>query len=313
MEQMAEKDYSTSSSLIESIFERFGEPRPGYPPENVIRQAVDLTGAVDSPREAFGLFLFCVLAGDANVRSLIERLEQAPVNMSSPADLSEKTVGSRASVEGVQKHLVRLVNLASKARRSGEQAPLLAARYHFFVRSLEGISVKMLDRDEDGKLEIKPRLLLGRQRKLQGDPDGKSVAFELRACGRCGQTFLHGHTTDDGRFVSYYQRTRLEETPKKSEFLSIDLEQIVESAEDEIPLRDEKPPASEDESEERPKKKTKKKARTLLGDPEYMCPRCGFISRDNLHSCEYCRRKKTRSSRTNGSRSEGCSRKAEAS
>ncbi len=292
LERMVGKNYSSSRALTEEIAENFGKPKTGFPDEATIRQTIEKLAAIGSPGEAFDFFLFCVLAGDKNVRALIDKLEHGPINITSPLELADERLGPSSGAEAKKSLLVRLVNLASRARKSAEEAPLLAARYHFFVRSLEGISVKMLNRDEQGNLEIAPRLLLGRQRKLPGE-SGTSVAFEMRACGRCGQTFVHGHITDDGRFVSYHQRERLEETPPKSEFLSIDLEQIVESAEDEIPLRDEKPPASEDEEDEEksPKKRAVKTARTLLGDPEYMCPRCGFISRDNLHSCEYCRRK----------------------
>ena len=290
LERIAGKFHVSTESFCKDLETWSEVTEPGFPDEASIRKAIGKISRIQTPEDAVNRFLFCVLAGDCNIRTLIERLEKAPIDMASPVEIVGDRFHPFSEVEGVQKHLVRLVNLASKARMSKDTAPLLAARYHFFVRSLEGISVKMLNRDEKGNLEIKPRLLLGRQKVLPGNPEGKSNAFELRACGRCGQTFLHGHLTDDNRFVSYYQRTRLEEGPKKSEYLSIDLEQIVESAEDEIPLRDEKQPASEVE-EDSPKKQPFKVARTLLGETEFMCPRCGFLSGDDLHSCEYCRRK----------------------
>lgn len=291
LEQVIDQRYSSTQSLIKDFESRLGDHGTGFPEKETIRKAVKKANEIQLTDDVKNALLFCVLAGDKRVRRLIHRLEQDPIDLAAPDRTTREMTDSKYNIVDIQKHLVRLVTLASGARISPETGPLLAARYHFFVRSLEGISVKMIQKNDEGEMEIRPKILLGRRRFMANDPGEKIAAFELQSCGRCGHTFLHGHLQEDGRFVSYRQRKRLEEKPKKSEYLSIDLEQIVEPPEDEIPLRDEEAPAGED-NEDGNRRRPVIASRTLLSEPEYMCPRCGFLSRNDQHACAYCRRKK---------------------
>ena len=66
---------------------------------------------------------------------------------------------------------------------------------------------------------------------------------------------------------------------------------MVDSAEDEEPLRDEEPPVSGfgDEDEGEPNSSVKTRVRqTALGDVQYVCARCGLVSDSNDQACPSC-------------------------
>ncbi len=90
-----------------------------------------------------------------------------------------------------EEELISLVSLASKARRANEC--LVDARYHFFVRGLEGAYVSLVDG---------PKLYLTRKKE---DDKGDAV-FEIAICNDCGDYALVGKT-QGSRFV---QASRLD-------------------------------------------------------------------------------------------------------
>jgi len=292
LERISESEYASVPFFLKAVHqlaeECARESRVGWPARQNVIYAEKQIKHLKDVRDATQIFLFYLLAGDKRIRSLINRLEKAPINLTTDAWDAWDASGLKIDIELVQRNLIKVVNLASRARLSDQTAPLLAARYHFFVRSLEGISVRMLPSASLEGRGLKPQLILGRHGQIPNAAQGNAIAFELRACSRCGQSFLHGHFLEDGRFVSYYQRSRLEEKRKKSVYLSIDLEQLVESAEDEMPLSDEKPPSGTDDEDEN-LEVSSALTRTQLGDPQYICGRCGFVSDDNELSCDNCR------------------------
>lgn len=265
---------------------------PGWPNRNTIKKTFENIERIETIDDAKAAFLFYILAGDGRLRILIQELEKNPIDLQKAAKIIWEASGVFADMDTLKKKLVILVNLGSRARLTPESAPLLACRYHFFVRSLEGLSICLAKSDNKNINENSPRLMLGRHGKVPDAPGGNAVAFELRACGRCGQSFLHGYLQEDGRFISYVQRSQLDEERKKSTHFVIDLDQVTEPAEDEEPLMDEKPPVSMDDADE--DKKAVKVGRTQLGDVQYLCSRCGYISDNNSLSCDYCRKKLSR-------------------
>ncbi len=74
--------------------------------------------------------------------------------------------------------LTELVELLSRAEHPQTGAPLLSARYHLFLRSLEGAYVSYWPRKE---------VFLER-----GSPEGCGVLFEVALCNECGQHYLLG-------------------------------------------------------------------------------------------------------------------------
>lgn len=141
----------------------------------------------DDPAEA----LYRLLAGDARLRQLQERLREGPAALDAlapalfpdlPSDLAPAATAD-------------LVGLAVRARLNDAAAPLLPARYHAFARALEGAFV-CLHTAHHGQ----PRLFLSRHEQCP-DPDCGAAIFEIATCARCGIDYLVGevkHVTDNG-------------------------------------------------------------------------------------------------------------------
>lgn len=264
-----------------------------WPPPELVHQALEKISEYQDCEVAKEILLFCLLSGDLRVRTLIRLHEGRPIRFQTAAARVWETSDD---AESRNQGLALLIDLASRARLNINQPPLLTARYHFFVRSLEGLSI-CLAKTGGGALG-RPRLLLGRHREVPDAPGGPAVAFELQACGRCGQHFLRGHLVADGRLVSYPQMTRLGEKPKRNDYFVIDLDEVTESPEDEEPLRDAAPPVSgEEEDDEDDTTQGANGGSIQLGDVQYLCVRCGFVTDTDTLSCEYCGRQLSKDTR----------------
>lgn len=260
-------------------------PISGWPNKKIVEKSIDQIRHFTDIKRAIEVFLFNILGGDERLRIIIKKLEKAPIDLRMGSKSAWSSVQSIEDALASQRSLIDLVDLASQARLETNSAPLLAARYHFFVRSLEGLSICLVQNSEGN--EDWPKLLIGRHQLVSDAPGGGAVAFELRACMRCGQSFLHGYLMDDGRFVSYPQRMRLDEKMRPGTHLAINLNEVIESPEDEDPLREEKPPASSEEDQESESYPSKTSA-TCMDLPRYLCVRCGFISDDDSTNCKFC-------------------------
>ena len=250
--------------------------------------------------EALNFFIYSILAGDRRVRRLLKELEQGPLDIDKACSVVKGDISTTERNPDLWKEmLVKIVDLASKAKEGPNTAPLLSARYHFLVRSLEGLSIYFVKDAKKGGLQ--PRLCIGRHREIQDVPGGPLVAFELQTCRRCGHHFLHGVLEEkDGlvRLVSYPQRERLEEENKRDYYFAIDIEKAAEPPEDEEALKDGPPPiVGEDVDKEEKETQKKGVSGTTLCDTQYLCARCGYISDKDSTDCEYCKEILSRSSR----------------
>jgi hypothetical protein len=264
------------------------EEHEGWPdPETILAARDSNDGVIDSP-DVLEKFLFHILAGDLRLRSLIEELEAHPIDL--VRDLESVWRMGGGSGSEVQENLIRLVDLASRARQDKNMAPLLAARYHFFVRNIEGLSVRLT---KDGDRADWPTLMIGRHQEISGAAGETVAGFELRACARCGQSFLHGYMLEDGRFISYPKRKKIDEQVRNGTHLSINLDSAVESPEDEDPLREERPPTVDNDEESGPQA-ARTTATLVEPQPRFLCARCGYLSNDDLASCKYCLRESSR-------------------
>lgn len=84
--------------------------------------------------------------------------------------------------------LIRLVQLLVSAESPVNGSPLLTARFHFFLRSLEGAYLSLADRNSN---ELNPsavaKILLDRTSVQQGH-----AFFEIALCRECGQHYFVG-------------------------------------------------------------------------------------------------------------------------
>jgi ATP-dependent helicase YprA (DUF1998 family) len=136
-------------------------------------------------------FLWGLLQTDRHLIQLRERLAEQPRDLDK---LAPELFAGHSVAEGRQ-GLVDLVGLGVHARVDSDAVPLLPARYHLFVRALEGAFICLRDhRPGDGR---SPRLFLERR---EACPECKAIVFEFAACARCGAGYLVGELelTDRG-------------------------------------------------------------------------------------------------------------------
>ncbi len=143
--------------------------------------------AQSAPEEASSRFLYFLLRGDGRLHRLREELLR-------PRSLAELALVLFPDDDYATELLIRLVNLAVRARPSPEGAPLLPTRYHLFARALEGafICLNEAAHRPSGGDAGKPFLFLNRQEEC---PHCGARVFEMATCSRCGTAYLVGRTS----------------------------------------------------------------------------------------------------------------------
>lgn len=101
-----------------------------------------------------------------------------------------KSVFPHEPEEVGRERLFCLIDAASRAADSPEDSPLIRARYHFFLRSLEGGFLCLLDHDGGG-----PRLYLERRTSCIDHPHAST--FETGLCRRCGAPLIVGSLVNE--------------------------------------------------------------------------------------------------------------------
>jgi ATP-dependent helicase YprA (DUF1998 family) len=160
-------------------------------------RVVDLARA-QGERYGWQAYLYTILAGDQRVHQLQSLLEEEAQYL---AQLADQVF---PDTDRAQDCLIALVDLGSQARLEKESRSLLPARYHIFVKSLDGAYVA---------LSPAKRLFLEPQRTTE--IDGKTYrAFEIATCRNCGALYLTGKRTEiddrdylvaaDGASAEYY-------------------------------------------------------------------------------------------------------------
>ncbi len=129
-----------------------------------------------------------VLATESHVVQLQRRLEQGSVEFSQLA--TELFPGPSP-----EKKLIALVDLGVRCRMPVTSAPLIPARYHFLVRSLEGAFLCRSPRHPAGR----PQLLMSRHEHCPACLDNRveSRMFELGVCRKCGAAYIVGTTEEN--------------------------------------------------------------------------------------------------------------------
>lgn len=160
-------------------------------------------------------FLYLVLSGDDRIINLQKMLEQKPCYLQDAAYKLFKRDSER--------HLVALVAVANKARLAEDDQPLLPARYHLFIRALEGCYCTLL-----------PQKQLFLERREQVEVDGKNyTVFETAVCRQCSSLYLVGELNEQN--VLKQPGNRFYEDPNKLEyFLVLGDQGLLPDNEDEI-------------------------------------------------------------------------------
>ena len=173
-------------------------------------------------------------------------------NPSNPTDIVQFAQALGVTVD----QAVAFVHVCSMA--SKENRALIDARYHFFIRALEGLYSPLYG----GK-----RLFLERKKELAIDKDLKVAVFERAVCPNCGELGIVGKFENDGKLEKLVLAPQYDddtirffhlEKENEGAFEEFDEENIEDTAEE------------EEDSTKKPKYKKYKEY--------YLCPICGAIS-----------------------------------
>jgi hypothetical protein len=177
-------------------------PLPTFPGEPV---EADLKGAADvEDDEQRGL----TLARDPHARRLIQLLAQRPVRLSRVA--AELFPGDSAAV----RRTVDLLQLLARSRLPGRSLPLLDARYHIFLRAVDGAQVCLRAHEPDGV----PFVTLEQHRDCPRCLD--APLSELATCRRCGQWHLRGGIGSADGLRKLQRAIHLEDSDSAVKFLA---------------------------------------------------------------------------------------------
>lgn len=124
-----------------------------------------------------------LLSDDEQVIALQRRLERGATTLRQAA---HDIIGSGRDAEQT---LVDLIDLGVAARHSTDDAAVIPARYHFFLRALEGAFICLHPEHASG-----PRLLLARHERCPScAANGRHARMiELGSCRRCGAEYAIG-------------------------------------------------------------------------------------------------------------------------
>ncbi|MCA2984090.1 DEAD/DEAH box helicase [Gemmatimonas sp.] len=186
-------EHELPASVIGVLRRTFREDKDGSTPALV--RVLEQAGVSVSENERAltpASLLAAVLAADRRVVRLQAELERGTLAFST---LARQLFGADG-----EPALLDLIDLAVAARARPDDTPLIPARYHFFVRALDGAFVCLHPEHEAGE----PRLLLHRHEHCPACERRKRQAamFELGVCRRCRAEYVVGDLeTQAGREV----------------------------------------------------------------------------------------------------------------
>ncbi|MGE3726441.1 MAG: DEAD/DEAH box helicase [Candidatus Sericytochromatia bacterium] len=256
--------------LLSTLADRSDEQ--GFPESTVLEETLNHLETGADPAVCLSTVIFELLKGDQRVHELILSLEVEPI----PFETLSERFFPTYSIEDAQKALVWLIDLATLAKDPHTNVPLLLARYHFFIKSMEGLSITFPEAN-------RPQIMIGRFSESSG-PAGTIPAFELRGCKRCGATYLHGnlqYKNSYQHFVSYPEKKKLTDINEESVYFAIDLEDNIEASEDELALAE----CEASEILDGPLLGPVEQRGTKVGDPCSLCVHCGRYSENEMTAC----------------------------
>ena len=125
--------------------------------------------------------LYDILLGDKRVNETISILSVGPMDFK---EISKKIFPNSDRSEY---YMASLIDICNAVRKSENHSPLIPARYHYFIRALEGAFVVFAD---------KPYLYLERMNKVTINGE-EYKAFEIATCRRCNALYLVGQIEKD--------------------------------------------------------------------------------------------------------------------
>lgn len=216
-------------------------------PENIINKAENKLNENDWKK-----FIYLLLKNNEKLIKLQRLLQEKPQNLLTAARKVFPRVDKPAS------YLIALVFLANKARTGEGKSPLLPARYHHFIRAIEGAYLCFL-----------PEKILFLERKEKVKMDVKEFpVFEIATCRQCSALYLTGDVINKkGKIYLKQPGKEYYNNQKSLSYFLVKNQDTVTDNEDEI----------------------KKLKENNNENEEYLlCPSCGNISQRNsfYSTCE---------------------------
>ena len=154
----------------------------------------------DKPEGEKSVILYNALVKDYRLFTVYEVLKGKPKQIEDVASVVFEDIPIAQERETA---LINLIELAAAAKKSEYEAALLPARYHLFIKSLEGMFAQYY-----------PRKAVYFDRKEYVYEGNNSYAvFELSNCQKCGQEYLVGKKTE-GTGGEYFRQTSSSEKPE---------------------------------------------------------------------------------------------------
>ncbi|MBA7617862.1 ATP-dependent RNA helicase RhlE [subsurface metagenome] len=218
--------------------------------ETGVKNGVPIKILKDSELQAdneYKRFLYYVMIGDERLISLKQLLKQKPQLLN---EVAEEIFPNLANPQNT---LVALVDLAVQSKPGKDDQPLIPARYHLFVRAIEGAYLSLLP---------EKKIYLERYEKVKYD--GKEYpVYEIATCRQCGAVYLVGETQkDEDNSVFKQPGKRYFESTKNLKYYLLldDYTQLLPNNEDELVNLEE----------------------DLKGERYKICAACGAIDKANL-------------------------------
>ncbi len=152
--------------------------------------------------------LYNILLGDERVNNTISILSKGPIDFQK---LSRKVFSNKKDSE---RYMASLIDVCNYVRKSDSSSSLIPARYHYFIRALEGAFLVFAD---------KPYIYLERMNKVSLDGQDYK-AFEIGTCKRCNSLYLVGEIIEDedsGYFYLQEYDNKYFEGDSKLEYFAI--------------------------------------------------------------------------------------------
>lgn len=167
--------------------------------------------------------LYDALIDDQRIADVLNCLEQKPKDIEAVANAVFADYDDESQR---QNGLVILIELGVKAKKTKDSAAILPARYHLFVRALEGVFVSLYPQRQ---------VFLERMERISVPGDMIVPVFELANCQNCGQEYLVGRERNGKLLPPLEEETPqyfllTEEKIDEGEINVDDDDQIIESA-----------------------------------------------------------------------------------
>ena len=151
--------------------------------------------------DAAGTWLYDILVKDERIVNMLRMLETKPKNLT---DVAKHIFADYSDSNTMVRGLILLIELGVLAKPDKDSAALLPARYHLFVRALEGVYIALYPEKE---------IFLDRK-ELYVTGENIVPVYELANCQNCGQEYLIGKDKNgylksaiEGEKLEYYMLT----------------------------------------------------------------------------------------------------------